>query len=87
MTASCRSCVALQMVSNALIALGERFGAVAVGHGVAQHRGDFERLGHQHRGLVRHADVPEILVRVEPGRDGLAEPRHERVAVAAVPRM
>ena len=77
-TASCRSCVALQIVSNARKCAASVAVAVAVRHRRAEHLADLQRLGHQHRRLVGAADALEVDGRVEAGRRDRAEAGQER---------
>ena len=67
--ASCRSCVALQMVSNAPVVPIELdvVVPVSVDHGPVNHLADGERFGHQHGGLVGQADPLQVAVGVEAG--------------------
>ena len=56
-TASCRSCVALQMVSKARKRVRELGLAVALAHRLAEHLADLDRFGAEHRRLVRAPDA------------------------------
>ena len=65
------------------VVVRQRRGAVAGEHGLADHLADGDRLAHQHGGLVRQADAPEIAVRVEAGRAGVPERCRELLAAGA----
>ena len=87
MMASCRSCVALQIVSKARNRAVELLVAVAVAHGAAEHLADLQRLRAQHRRLVGAADPLEMQVGIEPGGDGALEGRQEAARAMPPPRM
>ena len=82
MTASCRSCVALQIVSKARNRSGQRRHAVPIGHRLPHRLGNLERLRREHRRLVRQADARKVAVGVEPGGGGVGKAREEVGAVA-----
>ena len=84
-TASWRSCVALQIVSNARKRSASAPSPYRSRHRGPEHLADLQRLRHQHRRLVGQADAFEVAVGVEPGRRRVAESRQEcgRVAAAA----
>ena len=71
-TASWRSCVALQIVSNAWKWSASAAVAVAVEHRRLQHVADLQRLRHQHRRLVGEADAAA-------GRDRGRSPARRRL--------
>ena len=85
-TASCRSCVALQIVSNARKRDGQLGVAVAVAHRRAEHLADLQRLRAEHRRLVGAADaLRDRGSGSNPGDGGVLEARQERRRVAAGP--
>ena len=84
MTASCRSWVALQIVSKARKCCGQRLGAVAIRDGRAEHLADFQRLRHQHRRLVGAPDTDQVDVGIETRGARRAKTGDEGLAVAAV---
>ncbi len=83
--ASCRSWVALQIVSNARNRCGRLAFAVAVRHRLPEHLADLERLRTQHGCLVRAPDAVKMPIGIEVRRDGVLEPLEEGRAIAATP--
>ena len=71
MTASCRSCVALQIVSKARNRAAQLGVAVAVAHRLPEHLADLQRLRAEHRRLVGAADALQVHVGIEARRDGV----------------
>ena len=71
------------MVSNERNCAASAASPYRAAHGVPEHLADFERLGHQHRRLIRAPDAGEVAVRVEAGRGRIRETVEEGGAVAA----
>ena len=80
-TASCRSCVAQQIVSNERNCVASAVGAVAPLDAAPDLLRDRQRLAGEHRRLIRDADPLEVASRIESGRARLA-----RTARSAQPR-
>ena len=82
-TASCRSWVAEQMVSNER-KWRRRVIAVAADHALPDLLGDRQRFAREHRGLIRDPDPVQVAGEVEARRDGGGEPQAQRLGVAAL---
>ena len=64
---------------------GKRRLPVAIDHCGLQHVADFERLGHQHGGLIGESDAYQIAVGIEPRRHRLSKVTKKGARDAAVP--
>ena len=83
-TASCRSCVALQIVSNARNTLGQLRLAVPFPHRRAEHLADLQRFGLEHRRLIGQPMRCQVDVGIEAGRHRVPEAIEKGAAIAAV---
>ena len=82
--ASCRSCVAPQIVSKKRKFFCASFRSVSIDHGLANSALHFLSLAAQHRRLIRHAHGLQVHVGIKSRGVRASEFLEERLFIAAV---